>query len=215
MAAERVFWAPGFGHPRGVIVGQIFKNREELSIKNVHKPRFAGIAHCRRGATSVVLSGGYEDDEDNGDEILYTGTGGQEDAFNKPGHQTKDQTFEHRMNKALQNSWKAGLPVRVIRGHKHDSKFAPSTGYRYDGLYRVTECFEDKGKEGYKICRYRLVCWEDRLWEEDSETSSETSSIFIGSDWSMDSDLEERLGVDTSCEPTLVDFEDHSSSSTD
>jgi len=30
-------------------------------------------------------------------------------------------------------------PVRVVRGSGVDSKWAPYTGYRYDGLYVVTD----------------------------------------------------------------------------
>lgn len=45
----------------------------------VHRPHVAGIhgreAHC---AYSIVLSGGYEDDVDNGDEFIYTGSGGRD-----------------------------------------------------------------------------------------------------------------------------------------
>jgi hypothetical protein len=40
------------------------------------------------GADSIVLSGGYEDDEDHGDEIVYTGHGGKDQ---KTGKQVRDQ----------------------------------------------------------------------------------------------------------------------------
>jgi len=45
----------------------------------VHRPHVAGI-HGRETdcAYSLVLSGGYEDDTDNGDEFLYTGSGGRD-----------------------------------------------------------------------------------------------------------------------------------------
>lgn len=51
----------------------------ELSRSGVHKPPMAGIwgSHSL-GAYSIVLSGGYEDDIDNLDYILYTGQGGQD-----------------------------------------------------------------------------------------------------------------------------------------
>jgi hypothetical protein len=35
------------------------------------------------GCYSIVLSGGYEDDEDNGDEFVYTGAGGRDLKGNK------------------------------------------------------------------------------------------------------------------------------------
>lgn len=40
----------------------------------MHWPHVAGIAgQAKYGAQSVVLSGGYEDDEDHGEWFLYTG----------------------------------------------------------------------------------------------------------------------------------------------
>ena len=45
----------------------------------MHRPHIAGI-HGRETdcAYSIVLSGGYEDDIDNGDEFVYTGSGGRD-----------------------------------------------------------------------------------------------------------------------------------------
>ncbi len=57
-----------------------------------------------------MLSGGYEDDEDLGDEIIYTGHGGQENKI-----QVRDQELT-RQNLALAISAQQGLPVRVVRG---------------------------------------------------------------------------------------------------
>ena len=60
-------------------VGCCFASRAELSRAGVHGPRIAGIAGSgRSGARSVVLNGGYEDTEDFGDVILYTGHGGRD-----------------------------------------------------------------------------------------------------------------------------------------
>lgn len=46
--------------------------------------------------------------------------------------QSKDQTLT-RGNLALSMSVESKQPVRVIRGYKLDSPFAPEEGYRYDG----------------------------------------------------------------------------------
>lgn len=48
--------------------------------------------------------------------------------------QSKDQTLT-RGNLALSMSVESKQPVRVIRGYKLDSPFAPEEGYRYDGMY--------------------------------------------------------------------------------
>jgi len=45
----------------------------------VHRPPVGGI-HGRENdcAYSIVLSGGYAEDYDNGDEFLYSGSGGRD-----------------------------------------------------------------------------------------------------------------------------------------
>ncbi len=88
------------------------------------------------GAGSIVLNGGYPDDADRGDTILYTGAGGQDRKTKK---QIADQSFEYAPNAALDLNRRHGLPVRVIRGWKGDGESSPATGFRYDGLYRVVD----------------------------------------------------------------------------
>ena len=67
-----------FGEIPGVSIGTIFINRAELAESGIHKQRQAGIWGMQDiGACSIVLSGGYEDDIDNMNRILYTGHGGK------------------------------------------------------------------------------------------------------------------------------------------
>src|SRR5215204_2647231 len=120
-----------FGHIPGYPEGSHFEARIDLSKAGVHRPTVAGISGSERdGADSIVLSGGYEDDEDLGDEIVYTGHGGR-DA--ESGRQVAHQRLA-RGNLALAYSSTEGLPVRVIRGATLDWVYAPRSGYRYDGL---------------------------------------------------------------------------------
>ncbi|KAJ4481222.1 PUA-like domain-containing protein [Lentinula aciculospora] len=141
----------------GLAVGTIFSSRQELSNKNVHRPTYAGISGTKElGAESVVLSGQYEDDGDQGNVIIYTGTGGQKNSFNGTGPQVKDQSFDHRMNQQLYKSYQNKRPIRVIRGSNLDSQYAPAEGYRYDGMYRVTDAYMDEGYRGYAICKFKL-----------------------------------------------------------
>lgn len=65
-----------YGPVPGVEVGTCWKFRLQVSEAGVHRPHVAGI-HGREtdGAYSLVLSGGYEDDVDNGCEFYYTGSG--------------------------------------------------------------------------------------------------------------------------------------------
>ncbi len=151
-----------FGHIPGVEVGQDFIDRKALAAAGVHKPLQAGISGSgKEGADSIVLSAGYEDDEDYGDEIIYTGAGGNDP---NTGRQVADQELKST-NLALAKSCLEGLPVRVVRGSQHKSKFSPKTGYRYCGLYRVEKYWHEKGLSKKVIYRYRLVPFTEEVFE--------------------------------------------------
>ena len=140
-----------FGHIEGIKDGQIFNSRKELSDSGIHAPPMHGIwGREQEGSCSIVLSGGYEDDIDRLDYILYTGQGGQDAPGGK---QIADQEFT-RGNKGLMLSKEYGLPVRVTRGFQVEN--GPEEGYRYDGLYYVTEYERVKGKSGFYVCRFHL-----------------------------------------------------------
>ena len=127
-----------FGHIEGTKEGQIFASRKELADSGIHAPPMHGIwGREQEGSCSIVISGGYEDDIDTLDYILYTGQGGQDAPGGK---QIKDQKFT-RGNKGLVLSKEYGLPVRVTRGFQ--VKNGPENGYRYDGLYYVKEYRRD------------------------------------------------------------------------
>jgi SAD/SRA domain len=76
--------------------------------------------------------------------------------FGPTGRQVSDQPFS-LWNRALAYSSLNGLPVRVIRGEGHDSPYSPSAGYRYDGLYLVDDYWQDRGRAGFLVWRYRLA----------------------------------------------------------
>ena len=142
-----------FGLIEGIAIGQSFKDRVEMSVAGIHAPRVAGISGSQKeGADSIVVSGGYIDDQDFGNVIIYTGHGG-----NNPDNkrQTKDQQLT-RGNKALAISCDNGYPVRVTRGADRKNPNAPTSGYRFDGLFAVTRYWQAKGKDGFKIWRFRL-----------------------------------------------------------
>jgi putative restriction endonuclease len=113
----------------------------------------AGISGGEKeGADSIVISGGYEDDEDYGDEVIYTGHGGNDP---RTGKQIADQELKEG-NLALALSRNEGLPVRVVRGPDPRSPYAPAKGYRYDGLYFVESYWQEKGRSGFNVCRFHL-----------------------------------------------------------
>ncbi|XP_053623803.1 E3 ubiquitin-protein ligase UHRF1-like [Plodia interpunctella] len=165
-----------FGPIPGIEVGMCWRFRIQLSETGVHRPPVSGI-HGRdvEGAYSIVLSGGYEDDVDNGIEFTYTGSGGRDLSGNKrTAEQSCDQTLT-RENKALARNcavkqiseqggdagaeWRGGKPVRVVRSYKmmkHFPKYAPKEGIRYDGIYKVVKYYPEKGLSGYRVWKYLL-----------------------------------------------------------
>ncbi|GFQ03381.1 E3 ubiquitin-protein ligase orthrus 2 [Phtheirospermum japonicum] len=145
---------------QGVLVGEFWDLRMDVRQWGVHYPPVAGIAgRAHYGAQSVVISGGYEDDEDSGEWFIYTGSGGRDLSGNKRTNkeQSFDQEFEQQ-NQALRVSCEKGYPVRVVRSEKDKrSSYAPEKGYRYDGVYRIERCWRKAGKQGFKVCRYLFV----------------------------------------------------------
>ncbi|KAI7724728.1 LOW QUALITY PROTEIN: hypothetical protein M8C21_004605, partial [Ambrosia artemisiifolia] len=144
----------------GVLVGETWEDRLECRQWGAHLPHVAGICgQSDYGAQSVALSGGYEDDEDHGEWFLYTGSGGRDLSGNKRTNKTQsfDQKFD-KSNEALRVSCRKGYPVRVVRSHKEKrSAYAPETGVRYDGVYRIEKCWRKPGIQGFKVCRYLFV----------------------------------------------------------
>ncbi|KAL3500952.1 hypothetical protein ACH5RR_035401 [Cinchona calisaya] len=145
---------------QGVMVGETWEDRMECRQWGAHFPHVAGIAgQSDYGAQSVALSGGYEDDEDHGEWFLYTGSGGRDLSGNKRTNkkQSFDQKFE-KLNEALRASCRKGYPVRVVRSHKEKrSSYAPEKGVRYDGVYRIEQCWRKVGVQGFLMCRYLFV----------------------------------------------------------
>lgn len=143
-----------FGEIEGVLVGDWFESREAVAKAGIHRPLVAGICGgAWEGAESIVVNGGYVDDEDHGDEIIYTGAGGNDTTTKR---QVADQSFSHTPNAALVMSEQLGQPVRVVRGFKGDPRFSPEGGYRYDGLFAVVEHWDEPGRDGFRVCRFKM-----------------------------------------------------------
>jgi putative restriction endonuclease len=142
-----------FGQLDGIPPGTYFADRHELMVSGVHRQPQAGIAWTRNGADSVILSGGYEDDEDHGDIVIYTGEGG-----NLNRKQIAHQSLT-RGNFALAQTCTAGQPVRLVRGIKkrYGSGASIEGKYRYDGLYAVDGYWSRLGKSGFRVWQFKLV----------------------------------------------------------
>ena len=137
--ARKVARAKRFGDVK-VPVGTWCARRGDFHENLVHLPSMAGIfGDPDRGAYSIAVSGGYEDNVDRGDSFTFTGEGGKivnkrkkrgslcDTKQNAPQSLTKG-------NMALYRSCQTGKAVRVIRGENSSWDGAPKKSYRYDGV---------------------------------------------------------------------------------
>ncbi|KAJ3864761.1 PUA-like domain-containing protein [Lentinula novae-zelandiae] len=155
---KRVHNPKKFGAIPGIEVGTWWESRQGCSADSIHAPWVAGISGGPEGAYSVALSGGYDDDVDDGYALpllMLPLTVRILDLL-RTAPQSSDQSFEHSFNASLKKSAETKKPVRVIRGFKSTSNYAPTEGYRYDGLYTVESAWMQKGlnPKGYLVCKY-------------------------------------------------------------
>ena len=106
----------------------------QVNESGVHRFTVAGIhAREKEGAFSIVFSGGYEGDIDEGEEFIYSGSGGRDLSGNKRvGKPDKDQQLTRSnlglalncdapvddKNGAVARNWRNGKPVRVVSSVK-------------------------------------------------------------------------------------------------
>ncbi|XP_057520612.1 uncharacterized protein LOC130800904 [Amaranthus tricolor] len=147
----------------GVEVGDIFNYRIELAIIGLHGPLQGGIGTIKIGkqpvAISIVASGGYANEVQSSDVLIYTGQGGNGTGADK---QPEDQKLE-RGNLALKNCIDKKTLVRVVRGCKdtkssdtHDGRARTVATYTYDGLYTVEKYWHDLGPHGKLVYKFEL-----------------------------------------------------------
>ncbi|MCO5601117.1 hypothetical protein L7F22_055236 [Adiantum nelumboides] len=160
----------GLGHVRGIHVGDHFFSRCEMMAVGLHFHWLAGIDYLGAAykkimpnwtfpvASSIVLSGCYEDDVDNAMDVVYTGQGGN-DLLGKK-HQIADQVME-KGNLALKNNMEQNLPVRLIRGNKTKKSYTGKV-YTYDGLYKVKKYWAEKGLSGFTVFKFLLSRMEEQ-----------------------------------------------------
>lgn len=147
------------GHVPGVEVGSIFFFRMELCVVGLHAPSMAGIDYMgvkitadeEPVAVSIVSSGGYDDQGDDPDVLVYSGHGGVQ----RRDGQMFDQKLE-KGNLALEKSLHRANDVRVLRGVK-DAAGATGKMYIYDGVYKIQESWAEKNQSGCNVFKYKLV----------------------------------------------------------
>lgn len=138
-----------------------------------------GIGRAKDGSgnMSIVLSGGYVDDKDFGDEIIYTGEGGRDE---NSGQQIEDQAITGG-NRDLIAAFEAGEPVYVTRGSKHKSPYSPSSGYEFAGIFYITEHWIEKGQDGFDIIRFKLANEKSYISPGESDVNVETTRVSVTS----------------------------------
>ena len=99
-----------FGPIPGIEVGMSWQYRVQVAGTGIHRPPVSGIAgQSSIGCQSIVLAGGYEDDEDHGDWFYYTGSGGRDLSGNK---RTDGQSFSQTLTR--DNLALAGMKIILL-----------------------------------------------------------------------------------------------------
>ena len=144
----------GEGHLKN---GDWWPHQKTAVRDGAHGSMRGGICGLPGGAVSIVMNMGVEKtsfkpaniekvydkypnvDLPKRDQIWYCGTQGR----NENG-QVSHGTMQLKLSK------ENDLPIRVIRGAGIESKLAPATGFRYDGLYHIIRSFR--------------ICQELEMW---------------------------------------------------
>ncbi|KAL6841228.1 hypothetical protein ACP4OV_028746 [Aristida adscensionis] len=143
----------------GVQIGDIFYFRMELCIIGLHAPSMGGIDYMTSKfgneedpvAICIVSAGGYENEDDDTDVLVYSGQGG----INRSTDERYDQKLE-RGNLALERSMHRKNEIRVVRGFK-DPFCITGKIYIYDGLYKIHESWMERTKSGINCFKYKLL----------------------------------------------------------
>lgn len=164
----------GNGH---LVNGQRWQLRIQLSRDGGHGPHEAGIAgSILNGARSIVM-GSHDKyaDVDMGDRIYYYGTAlpklnipndpepVETNIKDTAASSNRGNREETHGTKCLRRSLETGTPVRVFRSYKLSVmvRHKPIEGYRYDGLYRVTQAKLDKKDRQIIKFTMRRLCRND------------------------------------------------------
>lgn len=116
-----------------------------------HGARMSGIAGSKtKGAFSIVVSGHYGDlDADQGDTLYYSGSQALENI-------DPEVPIISAYTEAMRLSFQLRRSLRVLRSSRNPSRYSPSKGLRYDGLYTITREDTRTNAHGGAYIRFRL-----------------------------------------------------------
>jgi len=147
------------GHA-GAVPGQVFGRREAIRFAGLHRHQQRGISGTAdEAAEAIVLSGGYADDIDLGDEVIYPGEG-RRDATT--GLQTSDRR-SLAANAALANSSVEGMPCAC------SGRPAPRTTTTVQRIVRstfVAQGVKDIHQHRCQVCGDRIELAGGRVYAE-------------------------------------------------
>ena len=153
------FDGPHAGALPGLPVGTEFFGKAEMAVCGMHNKWLSGIDYGKlQGQTiavAVASSGGYEDDEDDGDSLWYTGSGGNDLLSSRRQVAGQDLT---NGNLGLFNCIESKTPVRMIRFVGEVARERAYSGrlFIYDGLYAVTEYKHEVGTRQHGVFKFKL-----------------------------------------------------------
>ncbi|KAI6897011.1 hypothetical protein D0869_04975 [Hortaea werneckii] len=140
-------------------VGKWFLRQLVALFHGAHGHQQAGICGDEKsGAFSIVVSGQYELlDTDRGTYLYYSGSGSVDNT--DPRQPAPSTTGTMALHTSLGN----GNPVRVLRSSTGKSRYAPSFGMRYDGLYTVVSVSYPTNAKGGMYEQFKLERREGQI----------------------------------------------------
>ncbi|XP_071654019.1 uncharacterized protein [Temnothorax longispinosus] len=152
---SRCWYGPILGFPSGSWWGILM----DCSRDRMHEPFDADIHEGPFGVVSVCTShSNVKEDVDLGDYLTLTGQVYRE-------HQPSADPF-------IRN-YENQIPLRLIRSYNLQDDIAPNTGYRYDGLYVVIDCWIGAASDRTRYNKFALMRlgdqeppnWGSKGWE--------------------------------------------------
>ncbi|KOC62522.1 E3 ubiquitin-protein ligase UHRF2 [Habropoda laboriosa] len=137
-----------YGPISGFPSGSWWGIRMDCSRDRVHDPFDKNIQNGPFGVTSICTSSvNLNEDVDLGDFLTLTG----------------QKYLDGKLDKdPLINNYENQIPVRLIRSYNLLNQFAPKTGYRYDGLYIVTNFWIGINSDSVKNYKFALLRLSDQ-----------------------------------------------------
>jgi hypothetical protein len=112
----------------GIAEDTAFASRRELYDAGIHRALQAGIVgSASTGAESIILSGGYVDDQDLGNEIIYTGHGGRDTATGRQLQIKSLPARTRRLSRHVYKVFQCGLFADPDIGHRFRRRLAIGT----------------------------------------------------------------------------------------